>query len=180
MTLGTEEACAVTNTLSPAGIVSRTGKLMMGLLQIWLVFVLVTNPQIVRSETPPFSIGLLAAVGLAFLLLPWTVNLGFNKKWHSKPLIAALIALGLAANVGFAAGGSLWNVPTALVLYVITIYVHGHMGICHVIAALIATPGCEMRAIPQVWSKITRSNTEFHVCPGMWSKIDDWEHAWRT
>jgi len=151
----------------------------MGLLQLQLVITLVTQPQIIQSETPPSNIGLWVAVGIAFALLPWTVNLGFNKKWHSKPLIVALIVLGLAAIVGYASSGGLWNVPTALVLFAITIYVHGHMGICHVLASLIATPGCEMRALPEVWSKITGGHTEFHVCPGTWSRMDDWEDRWR-
>ena len=46
----------------------------------------------------------------------------------------------------------------------------------HIIASLIGTPGCEMRAFHNLYSRITGIPTKEHYCPvGPLHPIDQWE-----
>ena len=50
------------------------------------------------------------------------------------------------------------------------------MGISNVLSVVKATPGCEMRAIPQLAAILfKRDVTEAAICPGMWTPLDQWE-----
>lgn len=54
-------------------------------------------------------------------------------------------------------------------------YVFGHLGVSFVVAAIIRTPGCEMRGLPHLWSKLTGSESLEHYCPGFLAPLDKWE-----
>ena len=162
-------------SLAPAGIIGRVGKLSMGVAQLLGVYVLVRNYELVVSPVAPRDVGFWIFVGLAFALLSWTINLGFQRAWRSRPF---LIATGLALVTGLfglTIQGAIWNPSFALVVYVVTVYVHGHMGFCHVLASIIATPGCEMRAIDHVRAMLTGKVAELRICPGIWTRLDEWE-----
>lgn len=168
--------CGATGAyLAPAGWLSRAGKLGMGVLQIFLVFQLIVNYKIVFSESMPSNSGLVIAVVLAFALLSWTLNLGFKRQWGARPFYVAVGVVCVSMVVGYFLNGSVWGVPLASVLYVVTVYVHGHMGPCHVLAAVLATRGCEMRAPDHLLAILRGKQAELHICPGAWSRIDEWE-----
>lgn len=61
-------------------------------------------------------------------------------------------------------------------LFVWLAYFYGHLGISFVLATALATPGCEMRAIPQLVGRITGHAAPEHHCPVSFiTKIDAWE-----
>lgn len=161
--------------LAPAGLLSRAGKLMMGLLQIYLVFQLLVGYKVIFRESMPTGITLIIAVVLAFALLSWTINLGFQRRWGARPFYVALGAVGVAMALGYFMGGGFWGLPLASVLYGITVYVHGHMGPCHVLAAVMGTPGCEMRSPDHLRAMLQGKKAELHICPGFWTPLDEWE-----
>lgn len=175
-----DSQCAASGEeLAPAGYLSRIGKLIAGLLQVQLAFTLMTNPGLTSAESPWSNPTLWFVIVLAFALFSWTVNLGFNRSWGKKPFFAAVATVLATLGLGVATGGSAWGLPIAAVLYAVTLYVHGHMGISHVLAALVGTPGCEMRVIPQLWARFTGGAAELKVCPGFWTPLDNWERALR-
>ena len=161
--------------LAPAGIIGRIGKFSMGAAQLLGVYSLAGGYMLVTRETPTVGLSFWIFAGLAFALVSWTVNLAYRRSWGAKPfyVVTALAAAG--ALYGFATAGTFWSLPFALVVYVVTMYVHGHMGFCHVLAALIATPGCEMRAIDHLRSKLTGNKVSLQICPGIWTPLDNWE-----
>ncbi|WP_223668512.1 hypothetical protein [Kangiella shandongensis] len=57
------------------------------------------------------------------------------------------------------------------------LYVFVHLGISFILAALIATPGCEMRAIPHAYSLLTGRQYREHFCPGFLDRVDKWERG---
>ena len=65
--------------------------------------------------------------------------------------------------------------PLAFVVFAMTMYVHTHLGISHVLSAILATPGCEMRAIPHLAALAFGGNVAAQVCPGPWDDLDRWE-----
>ncbi len=54
-------------------------------------------------------------------------------------------------------------------------YVYGHLGISFILAAFLATPGCEMRALPHLLGMIAGGEAREHCCPGFIEHIDRWE-----
>ena len=54
-------------------------------------------------------------------------------------------------------------------------YVYGHLGLSLLIASVIGTPGCEMRAIPHLSTIVTGRETAEHYCPGFFNGLDKWE-----
>lgn len=180
MTSENSEECATDTPLAPAGILTRIGKFVAGTLQLLVIYILITNPELAQSSEPWSGPGLWVAAGLALLLLVWSVDLGFKGQWGRRVLGGVLVLLVAGAAYGLATSGSLWSVPVSLILYATTFYVHGHMGICHVIAAIMGTPGCEMRVLPAIWAKMTGRGVEFCACPGFWTPLDNWEHRVRT
>ena len=55
-----------------------------------------------------------------------------------------------------------------------------HLGFSFFLAAVLATPGCEMRSIPHLWTLITRRATKEHYCPGFLDRLDRWERERRA
>ena len=56
------------------------------------------------------------------------------------------------------------------------LYIFAHLGTAFLIASLIGTPGCEMRAFHDLFSRVTGIATKEHACPvGPLRPIDDWE-----
>ena len=89
-----------------------------------------------------------------------------------------MLALGAAlaaAGGGMALGYTYWNLASAATITVVALYVHGHMGISHVIAGLIATPGCEMKAPQHLLATLRGTASAFVSCPGAWKPLDRWE-----
>ena len=55
------------------------------------------------------------------------------------------------------------------------VYTFGHLSLSFLLSAPIATPGCEMRAIPHLWTVLMGRATEEHYCLGALDAIDRWE-----
>ena len=60
-------------------------------------------------------------------------------------------------------------------MWLTVLYVFGHLGLSFLLSAVIATPGCEMRAIPHLWTLLTGRATREHHCPGFLDSLDAWE-----
>lgn len=46
-----------------------------------------------------------------------------------------------------------------------------------VLAGILATPGCEMRAIPHLWGLLTGNRIREHYCPGFFDNLDRWDRG---
>lgn len=106
----------------------------------------------------------------------YVVNIGFTKSWGHRPLLVSAIVLGAIACVAFLVTGSFDNPIFGISLNLWIAYFYGHLGVSFVLAAIIATPGCEMRSIPELVGKATGRASEEHHCPaGFITQIDEWE-----
>ena len=163
-------------TLTRPGPIGRLFRLALGVLCLYALADIVS--YIEWTTMQPFS-----SLGNRLLLLlaplwviSYVVNIGFSKSWGRKPLIGSAIFLLISAVSAYVVSGSfdspIFGVPLNLWLA----YFYGHLGISFVLSALIATPGCEMRAIPELFSRVSGHSSDEHHCPaGFITQIDEWE-----
>lgn len=87
----------------------------------------------------------------------------------------------LVAAYGYFISGELETLSLARAIWVWELYLLSHLGGAFLIAALIATPGCEMRAFHDLFTRLTGVCTKEHHCPvGPLHPIDQWEAARRS
>mgnify|MGYP001817836665 CR=1 FL=1 len=160
-------------SIAKPGLIGRIVRLSLGALCLWLVWQLATGSDPMDLYNPSFWV--MAAFG--FMLAPYVVNIGFGVKWGAWPrLISALLILG-SAVASFAATGSFLATPLWATAAIWMAYIYGHLGVSFVLSALLATPGCEMRAIPHLLGIVFRSDAREHYCPGFIQNIDEWEQT---
>lgn len=111
----------------------------------------------------------------ALLLAPYVVNIGLGVRWGAWPRIAAAVAVAGAGLFGYLQTGSPLQHPLWLAMNAVMLYVYGHLGISFLLSASLATPGCEMRAIPQLLAILGRRDAAEHYCPGFIGNVDRWE-----
>lgn len=115
------------------------------------------------------------AVLFFFWVFPYVVNIGFSRNWRRKPQWILLAAVTIVAIGGYFQGGSLWSPVMAWLILIWLLYVTAHLGFSFLLAAILGTPGCEMRAFHHLWTILTGKKTKEHYCPGQLDKIDKWE-----
>ena len=167
--------------IPPASITGRVLKLITGAVQVWYavecvrLFGLMTHPSL--------KPGIWLFVVFALLLVPFSVNLGYRRILHlgRRPLWVVLGVAGLAMAWAWIRVGSPWGPTVAMWLLAVTIYVHLHVGVSHLLAAVTGLEGCEMRVIPYYLARMRGSSEEAELClcPGFWTPIDRWEARWR-
>ena len=163
-------------TLSRAGPIGRIVRLTLGLLcmyALWEITNIAANfiAQPVRF-LPNLSLLLLAP----FCIFNYVINIGYSKDWHRYPLIASLVSFAVIALGGYIINGDVNSNLLGIALIAWLGYFFGHLGVSFLIAAVLATPGCEMRAIPELIGKVTGKASSEHQCPVSFiSGIDNWE-----
>ncbi len=115
-------------------------------------------------------IGFSAVIALYFLRD--MVNVGFRVTWGGRLYWVLLGLAALTLILSLALFGAVWALPFSLFVFLVILYTTGHLGISHVLAAILATPGCEMRSIPHLFGILRGRDVEEHVCPGLWTNFD--------
>jgi hypothetical protein len=158
------------------GPIGRLVRLVLGVGCLYVLGVLFYYAE--STTTQPFSS--LANRFLMLLaplwILNYVVNIGFSKSWGQRPRIFSLVILAIAAVSAFVVSGSFDSPIFGLPLNLWLGYFYGHLGLSFVLSALIATPGCEMRAIPEIIGRISGHASAEHHCPaGFITQLDAWE-----
>ena len=92
-----------------------------------------------------------------------------------NPVRFILLACAGAILVDLVLYGQVWGPPLGVVVYAVTVYTFAHLGLSFILATVLATPGCEMRAIPDLLGRLTGRTAQEHHCPGFIQPLDDWE-----
>ncbi len=109
-------------------------------------------------------------------LISYVINIGFSRSWKKWPAFVSAAALLTISGLGYLLEGSFESTIFARALWVWELYLFGHLGVSFVLAALIGTPGCEMRALHDLYSRISGAPTKEHYCPvGPLHPVDQWE-----
>ena len=163
-------------TLTKPGPIGRLLRLTLGLLCLYYVYGLIA----VRNDllTTEGSIISLVWNGVlpGLFLVSYVINIGFSRSWKKWPAIMSALLLMAVAGFGFLGSGTLETILLARAILAWELYVFLHLGSAFFVAALIGTPGCEMRAFHHLLSLVTRKPTKEHHCPvGPLQPVDQWE-----
>ena len=161
-------------TLAKPRVVGRTVRMLLGLACCYGAFQYAVVPHVfLGQDFPHVAVFLWPAVAL--WLLPPVVNLGFGRSWKNQPRMVVLLACAGAILVDLVLYGQVWGPPLGVVVYAVTVYTFAHLGLSFILATVLATPGCEMRAIPDLLGRLTGRTAQEHHCPGFIQPLDDWE-----
>jgi len=162
-------------SLPPPGPIGRAFRLILGVACLFYVVQILQLPWFDKESNRVAAL-LWNGILPALFLVSYVVNIGFSlalKKW---PAILSALLLAASAVWGYMAQGQFETPLLANVLALWLLYVFIHLGVSFVLSALLATPGCEMRAIPHLLAKLRGISSKEHHCPvGPISHIDRWE-----
>ena len=163
------------------GPIGRSARFGLGSFCLYAFWGIVVSADVIIN-TPlsalPSRITLLLA---PMCVYNYVVNIGFSKNWGKRPLVLSLALLTVSALAGMITSGGLNNPIFGGALFVWLGYFYAHLGVSFALSAFIATPGCEMRAIPELFGRIRGIPSEEHRCPVFFlTKIDEWERGLKS
>ncbi len=163
-------------SLHPPGPVGRLVRLGLGVLTALPVVSLLPQARTLLALTEvPTHFTWWLAVGLGLWVFPYVINIGFTASWRAWPRRVATAALAASIAVSLGVTGATWSPVAGAVFLAWIVYTYGHLPLSFLLSAAIATPGCEMRAIPHLWTRVTGRATKQHYCPGVLDSVDNWE-----
>lgn len=165
-------------TLAKPGPIGRLVRLGFGVLSLYYVFGLWNIRYDLIDSSGAIRQLLWNGIIPGLFLISYVINIGFSRAWKKWPAIASIALLLVAAGIGYLLSGDFESNILARTLQTWLIYIFVHLGLAFILAAILATPGCEMRAFHHLFSVITGQPTSEHHCPvGPLNAIDKWERS---
>lgn len=165
-------------TLIRPGPIGRLARLGFGVMSIYYAAALWGVRGDLFTDGGAIRPLLLNGVFPSLFLISYVVNIGFSRAWKKWPALISLMMILIAGGVGYAQTGDLQSPLLARTIWIFELYLFGHLGLAFVFAALLGTPGCEMRAFHHLFSLLTGRPTAEHHCPvGPLTAIDRWERG---
>ena len=153
-------------------------RLALGLGCLYALYELITyRADIIATPISVLpNISVMLVIGLC--IINYVVNIGFGQSWGRWPSYLSVSGGAALAAIAWLAFQTPDHPLLGVALWLWLAYFYAHLGVSFVLAALIATPGCEMRSIPELFGKLARRETAEHHCPAAFiTKVDSWEHG---
>ncbi len=165
-------------SLPKPGPVGRLARLAFGALCLWYVFGLVQVSGSLMTGDGHIRSLVWNGVLPGLFLVSYVINIGYSRAWKKWPAIASAGTLLLVGAIGYLTSGVVETEWLARAVWIWALYVFTHLGMAFVLSGIIGTPGCEMRAFHDLYSRLTGVPTKEHYCPvGPLSPIDRWESS---
>ena len=160
-------------TLTRPGVVGRLVRFIAGGICLYFLFVVLIG----AGKIVHLQLSILAWIGVAycFYAIPYAVNIGLNRNWKWWPQAIYLFLVLDAGCVSFFLFGSFFGPPMGFALLMLLVFILGYFGISFFLAAILAIPGCEVRAIPYLIGRMLGRPSPEHHCPGFLGPLDEWE-----
>ena len=163
-------------SLPRPGPIGRVVRLLFGFICLWYVQGLIQIAGNLLGGDGHIRPVVWNGVLIGLFLVSYVVNIGYSRTWKKWPAFISAGAFVAVAGFGHFIDGVVETSQLARTIWCWEIYVFSHLGLAFVIAGLIGTPGCEMRAFHDLYSRITGVSTKEHYCPiGPLHPIDQWE-----
>jgi hypothetical protein len=118
---------------------------------------------------------------MGLFLSSYIINIGYSRSWKKWPAISSGLVFLVIGLLSYVESGTFESNLLGQAIWIWTIYLFTHLGAAFTLSGLIGTPGCEMRAFHDLFSRLTGISTKEHYCPvGPLHPIDQWEikQAW--
>lgn len=166
-------------SLPRPGPIGRTVRIVFGAFCLWYVVGLLDTGITLTSTDGTVPALLWNGVIPGLFLVSYVVNIGFSRNWRKWPAYFSGVILLAAAAIGYGLDGTIESALLARTIWIWELYIFLHLGLAFVVAGMIGTPGCEMRAFHDLYSRFTGIETAEHHCPiGPLQPIDRWESRW--
>ena len=163
-------------SLPKPGPIGRVVRLLFGLLCLWFVSELLVATRSLVAGNGEILPLVWNGILLGLFLISYVINIGFSRSRGKMPAIASAAFLAVAALASYLSSGTIETNLFARAAWIWELYLFAHLGLSFALSAVIGTPGCEMRAIHDLYSRITGNPTKEHYCPiGPLHPIDQWE-----
>ncbi len=163
-------------TLPRPGPVGRLVRLAFGALCLSYVWGLIAVSGDVVTDTQHIRPIIWNGILIGLFLISYVINIGFSRAWKKWPAIISAGVFLLIGVLGYLLEKTFATSYLANAIWLWELYLFSHLGLAFTLAAVLATPGCEMRAFHDLYSKTTGIPTLVHVCPvGPLQRIDRWE-----
>lgn len=163
-------------SLPRPGPVGRIVRLLFGFLCLWYVNGLIDVTADLHAADDRISSIIWNGVLPGLFLISYVINIGFSQAWKKWPAMVSVCIFLAIGVLGYFNEGTFQTGLLARVIWSWELYLFLHLGIAFVVSGVIATPGCEMRAFHDLYSRLTGVPTKEHYCPvGPLHPIDRWE-----
>lgn len=158
------------------GAIGRVVRLALGALCLSQVVGLIQLSGNLIDVTGNINSVIWNGLVIGMFLISYVVNIGFSRAWKKWPVIVSGGTFLAIAAYGYLTAATIETNLLARFLWAWEFYVFSHLASAFVLSAAIGTPGCEMRAFHDLYSRITGTPTKEHYCPvGPLHPIDQWE-----
>jgi hypothetical protein len=165
-------------SLPRPGPVGRLARLAFGVMCAWYVHGLIDGASQLMDSSGHIRSFIWNGTAIGLFLVSYVINIGYSRSWKKWPAVVSAVSFLIVLGIGYFTAGVLETDLLARAMWVWILYLYTHLGVAFIIAGLIATPGCEMRAFHDLYSRITGIPTREHYCPvGPLHPIDQWEAA---
>jgi len=163
-------------TLPKPGPIGRLVRLGFGAFCVAYVVQLVAVSDSLVDASGHVRPAIFNGILPGLFLISYVINIGFSRAFGKWPAIASGAVFLALAGFGYLASGNAETALLARTIWAWELYLYSHLGLSFLLAGLIGTPGCEMRALHHLYSRITGNPTKEHYCPvGPLHPIDQWE-----
>ena len=163
-------------SLPRPGPIGRVVRLAFGVMCLWYVLGLIQISDSVISDDGDIRPMIWNGIPIGLFLISYIINIGFSRAWKKWPAIVSATIFGVIAGIGYVMQGTIETNLLEGVIWIWELYLFSHLGLAFIIAGVIGTPGCEMRAFHDMYSRLTGIPTKEHYCPvGPLHPIDQWE-----
>ena len=165
-------------SLPRPGPIGRLVRLAFGLICAWYVQGLLDVSSQLMDSSGHVRPVVWNGIVVGLFLVSYVINIGFSRSWKKWPAIVSGALFLIVAGIGYITSASFETELLARTIWGWEVYLFTHLGLAFLISGIIATPGCEMRAFHDLYSRITGVPTKEHYCPvGPLHPIDQWETA---
>ena len=163
-------------SLPRPGPIGRIVRLVFGVMCAWYVQGLVdVAGQLMGADGHIRSL-IWNGTPIGLFLVSYVINIGYSRSWKKWPAIFSAALFLAVAGFSYFTTGVFESELLARTMWIWATYLYAHLGAAFIISGLIATPGCEMRAFHDLYSRMTGVPTKEHYCPvGPLHCIDQWE-----
>ncbi len=162
-------------SLVAPGPIGRTVRLIIGAACLYALYQLVIYRSSIIALPISHVDNIWPMLIVPLFIINPVVNIGFGVEWGRWPSYVSVIALTAIARCSRVLAGTFDNSLFGAGLWIWLVYFYTHSGLSFTRAGVVATPGCEMRALPDLIGKLTGKPAQEHHCPAFIGMIDDWE-----